>query len=170
MWVLTEHAIKNGVQSTTRYRKNGNSKKSTSNRTPAIQRQRSGAKGGRAARRAARAKRNEHQALSTRTHYSNLDSPASFSHTPSPLSTSRDQWSAYGDSPITPSEASFPSTSYGLPHRSYCDFEPNSGLKVEDEFYDEEHFRQLLSVPSEQTVEGMQQYENQAWTERPDHS
>ena len=154
MWMLTEHAIKHGVQSTTRYRKNGTSKKGSSNKTPAIQRQRSGARGGRAARRAARAKRQEYAVQATRTQIDGYDSPTSYTHTPSPLSTSRDQWSTYGDSPITPSEDSFPSISYSLPHRSYCDFDPIQGLKAE-RMYDEDHIRQLLSVTG-QTFAGME--------------
>ncbi|KAL2013048.1 hypothetical protein VTN00DRAFT_573 [Thermoascus crustaceus] len=59
-WRLTEEAIKNGVQSTTRYRKQGNHKKSVKSENPAPQRQRSGAKGGRAAKIAARFRRANH--------------------------------------------------------------------------------------------------------------
>ncbi|KIW19071.1 hypothetical protein PV08_03361 [Exophiala spinifera] len=59
VWVLTEDAIKNGVQSTTRYRKAGGGKRHNGHRVPAIQRQRSGAKGGRATSRAARQRRQE---------------------------------------------------------------------------------------------------------------
>lgn len=59
MWILTEDAIKNGVQSTTRYRKIGGGKRGPGHRVPAIQRQRSGAKGGRAASRAARQRRQD---------------------------------------------------------------------------------------------------------------
>ncbi|KAJ9645462.1 hypothetical protein H2204_001042 [Knufia peltigerae] len=59
VWVLTEDAIKNGIQSTTRYRKTGGGKRHNGHRAPAIQRQRSGAKGGRAASRAARQRRQE---------------------------------------------------------------------------------------------------------------
>lgn len=61
MWVLTDEAIKNGVQSTTRYRKTGAGKKPLGSRAPAIQRQRSGAKGGRAARRTAARQRYQEQ-------------------------------------------------------------------------------------------------------------
>lgn len=163
MWVLTEHAIKHGVQSTTRYRKNGISKKISSNRTPAIQRQRSGAKGGRAARRSNRAKRHEHHLRSSNPQYSNLGSPVSYSQTPSPLSTSRDQWSVYSDSPITPSEECFPPISYSLPHRSHGEFVPNGGFKAED-MYEEAHIRQLLSV-----MEGdVERCDAQDQTGRPD--
>ncbi|KEF56763.1 uncharacterized protein A1O9_06953 [Exophiala aquamarina CBS 119918] len=56
VWVLTEDAIQNGVQSTTRYRKSGGGKRPLT-RAPALQRQRSGARGGRAARRSARYRR-----------------------------------------------------------------------------------------------------------------
>ena len=61
MWILTENAIRNGVQSTTRYRKHGSNKKTNRARIPAPLRQRSGAKGGRAARRAAKLRREEKQ-------------------------------------------------------------------------------------------------------------
>jgi forkhead-containing protein len=56
-WRLTEDARKHGIQSTTRYRKHGNHKKSIRPEHPAPQRQRSGAKGGRAAKIAARFRR-----------------------------------------------------------------------------------------------------------------
>jgi len=84
VWVLTELAIKNGVQSTTRYRKTGSAKKTNLNRVPAVQRQRSGAKGGQAARRAAKLRRREQaeyrqlvsplQALSTLSSFGYSDS------------------------------------------------------------------------------------------------
>ncbi|WEW58911.1 hypothetical protein PRK78_004379 [Emydomyces testavorans] len=57
VWVLTERAVKHGVQSTTRYRKPGIHKKATKSEHPAPQRQRSGAKGGRAAKKAAKFRR-----------------------------------------------------------------------------------------------------------------
>ncbi|KAK2806848.1 hypothetical protein FQN51_005648 [Onygenales sp. PD_10] len=57
VWVLTEDAIRKGVQSTTRYRKPGIHKKSSKSEHPAPQRQRSGAKGGKAAKKAAKLKR-----------------------------------------------------------------------------------------------------------------
>ncbi|THC92611.1 hypothetical protein EYZ11_007913 [Aspergillus tanneri] len=47
-WRLTEEAVKNGIQSTTRYRKQANYKKSLGSDPPAPLRQRSGAKGGKA--------------------------------------------------------------------------------------------------------------------------
>ncbi|KAK2871744.1 hypothetical protein FQN49_002869 [Arthroderma sp. PD_2] len=56
-WVLTERAIRHGVQSTTRYRKPGVHKKSQKSDHPAPQRQRSGARGGRAAKKAAKYRR-----------------------------------------------------------------------------------------------------------------
>src|SRR3954453_10352053 len=49
VWVLVEEAIKDGVKSTTRYRKSC-SKKSPRSEAKAFQRQRSGQKGGRATR------------------------------------------------------------------------------------------------------------------------
>ncbi|EXJ83302.1 hypothetical protein A1O1_06921 [Capronia coronata CBS 617.96] len=59
VWMLTEDAIQHGVQSTTRYRKTAGAKRMGGTRTAAIQRQRSGARGGRAARWAARQRRQE---------------------------------------------------------------------------------------------------------------
>ncbi|OAL39799.1 hypothetical protein AYO20_00711 [Fonsecaea nubica] len=67
VWILTAEAIENGVQSTTRYRKTGAGKKPLGGRTPAIQRQRAGAKGGRAARHAAKRKYQEQGALTDST-------------------------------------------------------------------------------------------------------
>ncbi|KAL2004263.1 hypothetical protein VTN02DRAFT_4778 [Thermoascus thermophilus] len=59
-WRLTDEAIAKGVQSTTRYRKQGNHRKAVKSENPAPQRQRSGAKGGRAAKVAARIRRANH--------------------------------------------------------------------------------------------------------------
>ncbi|OJD27464.1 hypothetical protein ACJ73_01137 [Blastomyces percursus] len=56
VWVLTKEALQNGVQSTTRYRKLGPHKKSSKSDHPAP-RQRSGAKGGKAAKRNAKMRR-----------------------------------------------------------------------------------------------------------------
>ncbi|KAL2833200.1 hypothetical protein BJY01DRAFT_93789 [Aspergillus pseudoustus] len=53
-WRLTDEAITNGIQSTTRYRKQANYKKSVAADPPAPQRQRSGAKGGKATKITAR--------------------------------------------------------------------------------------------------------------------
>lgn len=47
-WRLTDEAVKHGIQSTTRYRKQANYKKTLGSEPPAPQRQRSGAKGGKA--------------------------------------------------------------------------------------------------------------------------
>ncbi|OAP56250.1 hypothetical protein AYL99_09429 [Fonsecaea erecta] len=104
VWILTDEAIKNGVQSTTRYRKTGTGKKSMGGRIPAIQRQRAGAKGGRAARHAAKRKCQEHYAFTDSTatpspstaSYSDCTDYQSFdSHDPRPTVRS---W------PITPVE------------------------------------------------------------------
>ncbi|KAL4780755.1 hypothetical protein BJX76DRAFT_350698 [Aspergillus varians] len=53
-WRLTDEAVNNGIQSTTRYRKHTNYKKSAASDLPAPQRQRSGAKGGKATKITAR--------------------------------------------------------------------------------------------------------------------
>ncbi len=57
IWVLEESALIEGVKSTTRYRKHNPHKKPGKVEVPAPQRQRSGAKGGKAAKKAAKMKR-----------------------------------------------------------------------------------------------------------------
>ncbi|KAI9367127.1 hypothetical protein BJX61DRAFT_538315 [Aspergillus egyptiacus] len=57
-WRLTEEAIREGVQSTTRYRKQTNYRKPVASDPPAPQRQRSGAKGGKATKITARFRSN----------------------------------------------------------------------------------------------------------------
>lgn len=57
IWVLEESALVEGVKSTTRYRKHNPYKKGGKGETPAPQRQRSGAKGGKAARKSAKKRR-----------------------------------------------------------------------------------------------------------------
>ncbi|KAL8907783.1 MAG: hypothetical protein Q9207_001186 [Kuettlingeria erythrocarpa] len=57
IWVLEPSALVEGIKSTTRYRKPGSNKKSAKARQPAPERQRSGAKGGKAARKAAKMRR-----------------------------------------------------------------------------------------------------------------
>lgn len=144
MWVLTEHAKKYGVQSTTRYRKTGAAKKGAPNRTPAIQRQRSGAKGGKAARRAARLKR---QGAQNASPYAN--SRCSMPSTP------QDEWSSYTYSPVTPSESPF---TYALPHRSHFGYDQGDEDKFSTNAFleDDEHLRQILQQP-EPTLEDFEQ-------------
>ncbi|KAL2819368.1 hypothetical protein BDW59DRAFT_122127 [Aspergillus cavernicola] len=57
-WRLTDEAVNNGIQSTTRYRKQTNYKKPVASDPPAPQRQRSGAKGGKATKTTARFRSN----------------------------------------------------------------------------------------------------------------
>lgn len=57
VWVLEQSALEKGVESTTRYRKLGSNKKSGRVEPVAAQRQRSGAKGGKAAKKSAKLRR-----------------------------------------------------------------------------------------------------------------
>ncbi|KAL8713327.1 MAG: hypothetical protein Q9220_002526 [cf. Caloplaca sp. 1 TL-2023] len=57
IWVLEPSAITDGIKSTTRYRKQGSNKKVHKSGHPAPERQRSGAKGGKATRKAAKTRR-----------------------------------------------------------------------------------------------------------------
>lgn len=132
VWILTENAIKNGVQSTTRYRKNATSKKNL-NRSPALQRQRSGAKGGRAARRAARLKRlqQEHDQF----HYAQSDDgttslPSMF--VPSPQDTAAvDEWSTHSYSPNTSPDEPHALPPYDLVSLPHCGYEQDASIKYE---------------------------------------
>lgn len=74
-WVLTQKAIEKGVQSTTRYRKQGTTRKAGRSENPAPQRQRSGAKGGKAAKKAAKLRRVELGELADRNHGRRTDPP-----------------------------------------------------------------------------------------------
>ncbi|KAL8730967.1 MAG: hypothetical protein Q9181_004480 [Wetmoreana brouardii] len=74
IWVLEPSAFREGVKSTTRYRKSGSNKKVVKARHPAPERQRSGAKGGRAARKAAKIRRS-----------ARYEVPASWKHEDIPL-------------------------------------------------------------------------------------
>ncbi|KAG7007009.1 hypothetical protein G7Y79_00012g033450 [Physcia stellaris] len=53
IWVLADSALEEGVKSTTRYRKQNSNKKGSKTENPALQRQLSGAKGGKAAKKSA---------------------------------------------------------------------------------------------------------------------
>lgn len=119
VWVLTEHAIKHGVQSTTRYRKNNSSKKGAVNRTPAVKRQRSGARGGRATRRAARSRRTE-DPRKAHTSQPQPDTSIAVSPIDYGMSHSRDHWMNYDPyTPNTPQADHFFSQTYTLPPSLY---------------------------------------------------
>ena len=72
--MLEESAYHEGVKSTTRYRKSGSNKKVSRARHPAPERQRSGAKGGKAARKAAKIRRS-----------ARLDGPSPWKHEDIPI-------------------------------------------------------------------------------------
>lgn len=102
IWMLTECAIQSGVQSTTRYRKAGSSKKYAPSKIPAVQRQRSGARGGRAASRAARLRKQEEiQRVTNSLHTITSVKTPPTSNTSS-ISTAPDRWSVCDYSPLTP--------------------------------------------------------------------
>ncbi|EOA86644.1 uncharacterized protein SETTUDRAFT_88512 [Exserohilum turcica Et28A] len=113
MWRLTEQAIREGVKSTTRYRSKQPNKRGHRSQQPQPQRQASGAKGGQAARRAARLKRSArlHEAYRSAQHMSR-SVPASFdpSYYRSGFSSS------HPSSPFHGSDADF---GYGSQHGDY---------------------------------------------------
>ena len=139
VWILTAEALKNGVQSTTRYRKSGPGKKGVVNKGPAVQRQRSGAKGGKAAKRAAQIKR--HMETPPRTF------PRTFSASPT-ISSPQDEWSNVSASPATPTDRF--SACYNIPTLRYG-YEDFTAKYEADGNLEDYHLRQMLSqsVPEE---------------------
>jgi hypothetical protein len=103
VWYLTEDAAINGVQATTRYRKKDQIKRAPLSGSPDFRRQKSGAKGGRAAKRAARLRRVEQSrhgwGLDTMSDTGTVDSPI---HAASFLS---DHHVHHDSSPPTPTES-----------------------------------------------------------------
>ncbi|KAI4270621.1 MAG: hypothetical protein L6R38_007067 [Xanthoria sp. 2 TBL-2021] len=124
IWVLEPSALADGVKSTTRYRKSGSNKRIAKAGYPAPERQRSGARGGKAARNAAKIRRStkidpsrtwnpeDIPLQSIETPLSNLANPPS---TPSSLWTPDGIGSFFGsDSPsLTPSSTGHSMYSYG---------------------------------------------------------
>lgn len=91
-WRLTKEAIRNGVQSTTRYRKTNHRKMMTSEH-PTLSRQRSGSNGRRASRPAARMRSSNQEEQSRE---SSLQSPTVY---PPPQSHSQPLWENHATSP-----------------------------------------------------------------------
>ncbi|KAL9011371.1 MAG: hypothetical protein Q9173_003780 [Seirophora scorigena] len=92
IWVLEPTALVEGVKSTTRYRKPGSNKKNAKVRYPAPERQRSGAKGGKAARKAANIRR-----------CARFDGTGSHAREDMPLPSVEVAPSNMGSQPLTPS-------------------------------------------------------------------
>ena len=69
IWVLEPTAVEEGVKSTTRYRKCNSNRKTGKGDQPAPQRQRSGAKGGKAAKKAAKTRRSARFGAHTKLRY-----------------------------------------------------------------------------------------------------
>ncbi|KAL8969956.1 MAG: hypothetical protein Q9183_001751 [Haloplaca sp. 2 TL-2023] len=99
IWVLEESAYHEGVKSTTRYRKSGSNKKVSKARHPAPERQRSGAKGGKAARKAAKIRRS-----------ARLDGPSPWKHEDIPIPSIEGPLPDMVDAQPTPSNVWTPDT------------------------------------------------------------
>lgn len=116
-WRLTDEAVRNGIQSTTRYRKQANCRKTLSLEPPAPLRQRSGARGGKAAKVTAKLRH-------THSHADELRKERQHHHhgaRPTPVSTSaaarrRNEDHAYLHSPF-PVQSS--STAHMTHHRHH---------------------------------------------------
>ncbi|KAL8909920.1 MAG: hypothetical protein Q9171_004776 [Xanthocarpia ochracea] len=92
IWVLEPSALADGVKSTTRYRKSGSNKRVAKAGHPAPERQRSGARGGKAARSAAKLRR------STR-----IDGPRSWNPEDIPIQSIETPLSNVANHPLAPS-------------------------------------------------------------------
>ncbi len=118
-----------GVQSTTRYRKTGSVRKSITAGSPDFRRQRSGAKGGRAARRAARLRRLEQSHsnwVPTMTH----EDVTPFNHLVHAAHYLNDPSAQYDSNAPTPSE-SFPYTPESPMQSFDCSADDWSGGKLD---------------------------------------
>ena len=117
-----------GVQSTTRYRKTGGVRKTGLSGSPDYRRQRSGAKGGRAARRAARLRRMEQ----SHTNWGPItsDEVDSFNHLVHAANYLNEYSPHYDSAPPTPSE-SFPYTPRSPTHRLECPVDGSGAVKLE---------------------------------------
>ncbi|KAL8808448.1 MAG: hypothetical protein Q9200_004249 [Gallowayella weberi] len=91
IWVLEATALADGVKSTTRYRKSGSNKRVARAGHAAPDRQRSGAKGGKAARNAAKVRRS-----------ARIDRPRSWHPEDIPLASIETPLPPMGDQPLTP--------------------------------------------------------------------
>lgn len=144
MWVLTDHALQHGVQSTTRFRRATGSKKAAVNKTPAIQRQQSGAKGGRAARRAAKLKKHEESQRQGRTIYASQGEATPHSFSQNPRLLARDEWSSYSYNPPTPAEEVVFSATYALPGQlcgpNHAYAQEREARKQNEGFFDDEDY------------------------------
>ena len=127
VWFLTREALMHGVQSTTRYRKTGGVRKTGLGGSPDYRRQRSGAKGGRAARRAARLRRLE-QSHSSWTPIVTPEDAGSFNHLVHAVNYLADYPPNYDSSPPTPSE-NFPYTPKSPVQRYRYSIDGTSGGK-----------------------------------------
>jgi Forkhead domain len=132
VWILTEDAIRHGVQSTTRYRKHGSNKKTNRTRIPAPLRQRSGAKGGRAARRAARLRREEQMSRQRSESLPHNARLPSFCGAQATDPTSQEAADFSVTSPLTPDNDPAFASSQPSDGSSYCYHWPDFyGLKTE---------------------------------------
>lgn len=159
MWVLTEHAIKHGVQSTTRFRKNHLSKRGAVSKTSSAKRRRSGARGGRATRRAGRSKRTIDDSDKVKTNQIQPDTIVPLDSIDHIMPERRDQWANYGSyspynsyspydpySPNTPQADHLLNFTYNLPQNPHCqmgeaDIKYEAGVFLDDE----EQLRRILS-------------------------
>lgn len=142
IWVLEESALFEGVKSTTRYRKHNANRKVGKGETPAPQRQQSGAKGGKAARKSAKMRRS-----------SRMDESMPFQHeegNPTVFSsTSMMESHARGVA-----DGSFPSDS--VPYYIQTPTPPMKPLLLEDHHYS---YPSIATYASTSTDEGLF-YEN----------
>ena len=141
IWVLEESALVEGVKSTTRYRKHNPNRKGGRGETPAPLRQRSGAKGGKAARKSAKMRRSSRMG-GPNTFRLGEDPPAGFNSTSMiesharrivDMSFSSDSMPYYLQIPTPPVEQLLPEDHhYSYPSMAtYASTSPDGGLLYE---------------------------------------
>lgn len=103
VWYLTEYALRNGVESTTRYRKQHSGRRSAYTRDLDWKRQNSGSRGGKAARKAAQMRRMGANANSWASRLTPGE-PEPFDHLVHAANVMSDHPDTRGSSPMSPSE------------------------------------------------------------------
>lgn len=132
MWRLTTEALRDGVKSTTRYRSKQPNKRGHRSSNPQPQRQASGAKGGQAARRAAKMRRSQrvHDGYLRSDPYSYTSAPATYEQ-PS-LDSPTEMTFPYPPSPYFASELDY-NNPYNLAHFDSPIMAPGMGMQVQSQ-------------------------------------
>ena len=142
VWFLTDHALRHGVQSTTRYRKNNSGRKSAYNRDIDWKRQHSGSRGGKASRKATQMRRLGARAWASHIPAGEL---APFDHLVNAANMMGDYYpGTRGSSPMSPSD-NYPCTPRSPAHQDLpTDMEAGFGCHSSDMSYHDVQLQDAL--------------------------